>query len=166
MTTYLLFQALIFLRQNSKDPCPQARSLLLYHTDPGLMQCRPETCPLELLHQMTPDVAILFPFIIFLLILIGFFLLLFKISSSSRVNLASSWLKGSVKWDSTTAWCAVSEHNAFLHQGVGALQTAAMILVFWVQHSEPQEKFPTSNLRACYFLLSPQTQTVCDMGQT
>lgn len=68
MTTYLLSQALIFLRQNSEDPCPQARSLLLYHTGPGLMQCRPETCPLELLHQMTPDVAILSPFIIFLLI--------------------------------------------------------------------------------------------------
>lgn len=41
MTTYLLFQTLIFLRQNSKDPFPQARSLLLYRTGPGLMQCRP-----------------------------------------------------------------------------------------------------------------------------
>lgn len=123
---------------------------------------------LELLHHMTPDVAILFPFIIFLLILIVFFLFvcLFKISFSSRVNLASSWLRGSVKWDSTTAWCAVSEHNAVLHQGVGALQTAAMILVFWVQHSEPQEKFPASTLRACSFLLSSQTQIVCDMGQS
>lgn len=30
---------------NSKDPCPQARSFLLYHTGPGLMQCRPETGP-------------------------------------------------------------------------------------------------------------------------
>lgn len=67
------------------------------------------------------------------------------------------------------AGCAVSEHNTVLHQGVGEVQ----LVTEWVvdsssdpcfvfvlaQNTEPQEKFPTSNLRAWYFL-SPQTQTV------
>ncbi|TEA32515.1 hypothetical protein DBR06_SOUSAS8110076, partial [Sousa chinensis] len=30
-----------------------------------------------------------------------------------------------------------------------------------VQHSEPQKKFPTSSLKAWYFLLPPHPQTVC-----
>ncbi|TEA41495.1 hypothetical protein DBR06_SOUSAS27010044, partial [Sousa chinensis] len=30
-----------------------------------------------------------------------------------------------------------------------------------VQHSEPQQKFPTSSLKAQYFLSPPHTQTVC-----
>lgn len=126
---------------NSKDPCPQARSLLLYHTGPGLMQCRPETGPVGTASPDDPLCCYSFTFhhISFNFDFFVFVFVLFKISSSSRVSLVSSWLK--CEATSHLGQCEVGFYHCLVccrwaqcsfSQGVGALQTAAMIFGFWV----------------------------------
>lgn len=129
---------------NSKDPCPQARSLLLYHTGPGLMQCRPETGPVGTASPDDPLCCHSFSFhhISFNFDFFVFVFVLFKISSSLRVSLASSWLRDSVKWDSTTVWCAVSEHNAVLHRVLVHCRQQQWSLVFECNTQSPRRSSP------------------------
>eukprot|EP00069_Balaena_mysticetus_P001397 bmy_15256T0 len=67
-----------------------------------------------------------------------------EVSSSSGVSLAPSCGPG-------------AGHSGAYH----VLLVSMMPFCTRVLHAEPQEKFPTSSLKARYFLLSPHMQTVC-----
>lgn len=81
MTSYLLFQALIFLRRTLKILALKHVAFCSTTLAQAWCSAGQRLILLELLHQMTPYVAILFPFIIFLLILIFLFLFLFCLKS-------------------------------------------------------------------------------------
>lgn len=130
MTDYRLWSS----SDGTPFPLPLAHSPLLCLTGPVLRQCRPKACP----PRTAPEgswFGVLFPFILFRLHFLWFLLLsLLFANLSPQESGGNSWWG----WYHCQQITLSISRIQFFTQVLDALQTASMILAWWVQHSESQ----------------------------